>query len=512
MPALAFSTTTYFLITITMVAVILVFLDYLRSRKPVKGIVDMETPLLPEPPGPKPWPILGSLHILGRYDVPYKAFADLARIYDSQIIKLRMGSVPCVVVNGLENIKEVLIAKGAQFDSRPNFARYHQLFCGDKENSLAFCDWSEVQKSRRETLRAHTFPRAFTAKYDQLNSIIGQEVECLVKYLNIESSRGSGAVAAKPLILHTCANIFTNYFCSKRFDLDHSEFRGMIENFDKVFYEVNQGYAADFMPFLMPLHQRNMARMANWSHKIRHFVESKVIEDRLESWTDFVPENDYVDCLVNHVRSFAEPKMSWDTALFALEDIVGGHSAVGNLLVKVLGYLVANPQVQLRAQAEIDAVAAVDGCQSVGLEHRGSMPYTESIVLEAIRLITSPIVPHVANQESSVAGYRVEKGSLIFLNNYDLNMSPELWSEPTEFKPERFVVSGRICKPEHFLPFGGGRRSCMGYKMVQYLSFSILATVLKNFTILPVGGEVYKVPIGNLALPENSFSFRFQRR
>lgn len=134
MSAIALNTTTYFLITASLVALILVFVDYLRFRKSTKIIVDTETPALPEPPGPKPWPIFGSLHILGRYDVPYKAFADLARIYESQIIKLRMGSVPCIVVNGLENIKEVLITKGAQFDSRPNFARYHQLFSGDKEN------------------------------------------------------------------------------------------------------------------------------------------------------------------------------------------------------------------------------------------------------------------------------------------------------------------------------------------------------------------------------------------
>lgn len=142
--------------------------------------------------------------------------------------------------------------------------------------------------------------------------------------------------------------------------------------------------------------------MANWSHKIREFVEKNVIEERRDSWTDVLPENDYVDCLINHVSTNAEPKMSWDTALFALEDIVGGHSAVGNLLVKVLGYLVNNPQVQLRAQEEIDAVKT--DSVTVGLEHRGSMPYTESIVLEAIRLIASPIVPHVSNQDSSIAG------------------------------------------------------------------------------------------------------------
>ncbi|XP_015602752.1 cytochrome P450 307a1 [Cephus cinctus] len=510
MALFATSATTYFLIVASLVALILILVDHLRSRKVISStrkIQDSKTPLLPEPPGPKPWPILGSLHIFGQYDVPYKAFSDLARIYESQVVKLKMGSVPCVVVNGLENIKEVLITKGTHFDSRPNFARYHQLFCGNKENSLAFCDWSDVQKSRREMLRAHTFPRAFTAKYNQLNSIIGNEVEHLTHHLLSQTGR---TVEAKPLILYTCANIFTSYFCSRRFDLDYLPFRQMIKNFDKVFYEVNQGYAADFMPFLMPLHQRNMSRMADWSHKIREFVDEHIIRDRFDSWSEVIPENDYVDCLINHIRTNAEPKISWDMALFALEDIVGGHSAVGNLLVKVLGFLATRINVQKIAQQEIDLVN-IEGT-TVGLEHRVSMPYTEAIILEAIRLIASPIVPHVANQDSSIAGYKVDKDTFIFLNNYDLNMSEQLWTKPEAFMPERFVQDGRLAKPEHFLPFGGGRRSCMGYKMVQYLSFSTLATILKNFTILPVDGESYKVAIGNLALPEVTFNFRFERR
>lgn len=52
----------------------------------------------------------------------------------------------------------------------------------------------------------------------------------------------------------------------------------------------------------------------------------------------------------------------------------------------------------------------------------------------------------------------------------------------------------------------------MGYKMVQYISFSTIATLLKNFNILPVEKEIYNVPIGNLALPENTFKFHFERR
>ncbi|XP_076240960.1 cytochrome P450 307a1 [Calliopsis andreniformis] len=501
--------TTCFLLAVTFLALALILLDHLRSKKQTSKdvILGSSGDFLPEPPGPKPWPILGSLHILGRYDVPYKAFADLVRDFDCQVIKLRMGSVPCAVVNGLENIREVLTTKGHHFDSRPNFDRYHLLFGGNKENSLAFCDWSDVQKARREMLRAHTFPRAFSTRYNQLNGVIGEEMNCLVNHLN--SMPGSN-VHSKPLILHSCANIFMTYLCSKNFPLDHEGFRYMVSNFDKVFYEVNQGYAADFLPFLMPLHHRNMARMSHWSHEIRKFVIENIINDRVNNWNGLMPEKDYVDCLVNHVKSDMEPQMSWNTALFVMEDIIGGHSAIGNLLVKVIGFLATQPDVQKVAQEEIDAIGITGNY--VGLENRGSLPYVESIILETIRIISSPIVPHVANQDSSIAGYRIKKDTFIFLNNYDLNMSTELWQSPEKFMPERFIQNGRLLKPEHFLPFGGGRRSCMGYKLVQYLSFAILATLLKNYNLVPVENEDYTIPIGNLALPEETFKLRFERR
>ena len=88
---------------------------------------------LKEAPGPKRKFIIGNLDVLDGYDIPYQAFSDLAEKYGN-VIKLQMGNVPSLVINGVENIKEVLIYKGHQFDSRPNFKRFQMLFDGNKEN------------------------------------------------------------------------------------------------------------------------------------------------------------------------------------------------------------------------------------------------------------------------------------------------------------------------------------------------------------------------------------------
>lgn len=106
----------------------------------------------------------------------------------------------------------------------------------------------------------------------------------------------------------------------------------------------------------------------------------------------------------------------------------------------------------------------------------------------------------------------MKKDTVVFLNNYDLSMSEELWDEPNKFKPDRFIQNGRFYKPEHFLPFGGGRRSCMGYKMVQLTTFGVITAVLQHYTVVPVKNCQYDVPIGSLALPKDTFKFFFKKR
>lgn len=379
-----------------------------------------------------------------------------------------------------------------------------------KITALAFCDWSDVQKSRREMLRVYTFPRAFTVKFEKLETIIANHTSILLQRIAINEPQ---PIELKPYILQTCANIFTNHFCSMNFDVNEEDFKKMIRNFDEVFYEVNQGHAADFLPFLLPFHNNNLTRMNNLTEEIRGFILNRIVSKRYENYDGEEPE-DYVESLISYVKNKEKPEIDWDTALFALEDIVGGHSAVGNFLVKLLAYIVNEPQVQARMQMEIDEITRVgDGYRNVNIYDKASMPYSESVIYEAIRLIASPIVPRVANQDCIVQGYKIKKGTMVFLNNYDLSMSNELWNEPEKFQPERFVIESRFVKPEHFLPFGGGRRGCMGYKMVQLITFAIVTNLIQSYDILPVRGECYKVPIGSLALPtENTYKFQLARR
>lgn len=106
------------------VLVLLVNLWATKRRKP-----KIANPI----PGPDPWPLIGSLHLLGKYETPFEAFTALSKIY-GEIFSITMGSTPCVVVNNFSLIKEVLITKGGDFGGRPDFMRFHKLFGGDRNN------------------------------------------------------------------------------------------------------------------------------------------------------------------------------------------------------------------------------------------------------------------------------------------------------------------------------------------------------------------------------------------
>ncbi|KAL0276980.1 UNVERIFIED_CONTAM: hypothetical protein PYX00_004426 [Menopon gallinae] len=462
-----------------------------------------------EAPGPFAWPVIGSLHLLRGYKVPYQAFNHLAKKY-GDVFSLQMGSVPAVVVQGVDNIRQVLIQKGHHFDSRPNFGRYHQLFHGNKENSLAFCNWSDLQKKRRDMLKDHTFPKVYMENYKHLDRLICEEFGSKPR----SASHVSGAsVDIKEKLALVIGNIFLRYFCST--DLkDDSELADFVRNFDEIFYEVNQGYAFDFLPFLSVFHRRQIGKIQNNSENIRRFVLEKVVAGRLQGMKEDAVETDYLDTLLKAVKFPSEEEVTIDleTALFSLEDIIGGHSAISNFLVKLVQYLASNGDVQAKVKEEADRLRK----DFISLDDRCKMPYTEAVVMETLRLLSSPIVPHVANQDTSISGYAVKKDTLIFLNNYELNMSEELWSNPAAFDPSRFIdpETGAKTKPTHFLPFGGGKRSCMGYKLVQFLSFVFVANIVNNFSITPAAGEkCEEVSTGNLALPPTRpYRFEFHVR
>jgi len=459
-------------------------------------------------PGPKPWPILGSLHLMDGHKIPFAAFTHLIKTY-GKLFRIRLGSVDCVIVNDEVDMKEVVSTKGHLFDYRPDFKRFAVLFGGKKQNSLAFCDNDIHQKAKRKMIKVHAFPQSMSENWKRLDTICQTEA---VHMINCLSDKGEKLdIDIKPILLKSCANIFSNYFCHKeRSDYKDTHLSEYVQNFDEIFWEVNNGRAMDFMPWLFSFMGNTLNNITKTSHKIRSYVIENIAKgkkmersDRLAQGT--YQQEDLLDSLMDNIGD-DENMMNDEEMLYALEDMLGGHTAVANITLRILYDIARHQDVQTQMRQE---VADMLGSKDYTLEDRPGFDYSTATMQESIRMCCSAIVPHMARENTTIAGHNVKAGTVIFINNHHMNMNTENWEEPEKYNPSRFVGSdGTFKMPSFYHPFSYGRRSCLGHKLVNIVAFSLLINILRNFNVT---SKKKDIPLGMLALEPQPFYLTLEK-
>lgn len=201
--------------------------------------------------------------------------------------------------------------------------------------------------------------------------------------------------------------MFTQYLCSTRFDYEDKNLQTMVRNFDEIFYEINQGHPVDFLPWLNPFFTKHMDKLAGWANEIRQIMLDRIIKQHKETVDYEDHPRDFVDALLQYFNEHDD--LTWDHIMYDLEDFIGGHAALGNLVMLILIYLMRNPHCIDRVREEIDNVTG--GRRDVCMDDKYKMPYTEALVFETLRICASPIVPHVATEDTSVAGRHNENYS-----------------------------------------------------------------------------------------------------
>ena len=269
----------------------------------------------------------------------------------------------------------------------------------------------------------------------------------------------------------------------------------------------------------MPLFQYSPAirNMKQASGEVRRYVEDKIIAPK--KMQDKSQTTDFLDSIMRYLEGSntdEDDALNSQSALYALEDILGGHAAVANITLRILYDLALEEHQGVKGQVQNQinqlmsnsAMYNEEQVSLVSFEDRPSLPWVVASMHETIRKTCSPIVPHQATQDSTIEGHFVPKDAVIFVNNHSLNMSEELWEQPEEYQPSRFLTSsGTFSKPDHFTPFSMGKRSCMGYKMVHNVSFAIVANLMCHFDLRKPACPPTDLPLGMLALPPRPFEF-----
>ena len=137
-----------------------------------------------------------------------------------------------------------------------------------------------------------------------------------------------------------------------------------------------------------------------------------MVSERLEQTigrhqnNDKYEAQDFLELLLEHYVN--DPKsMSWSVLMYEIGDLIGGHSAVANLLMRLIGMIALNPSVQNDLYLEaINAIKRKNSYKEkfITLNDRPVMPLTEASILETLRIASSPIVPHVNREKTTLQG------------------------------------------------------------------------------------------------------------
>lgn len=143
------------------------------------------------------------------------------------------------------------------------------------------------------------------------------------------------------------------------------------------------------------------------------------------------------------------------------------------------------PEVQRRAQQEMDELMSSTSRSMPGLDDRGKLPYLNALVKEILRwLPVAPMgVPHMAEKDDTYGGFRIPKGAILIPAVWSFAHDPARYHDPESFKPERYLAPCREPDPETFV-FGFGRRVCPGKRLADESIFLTVAKTLAVFDVL----------------------------
>lgn len=164
--------------------------------------------------------------------------------------------------------------------------------------------------------------------------------------------------------------------------------------------------------------------------------------------------------------------------------MLAGHETTAATIAWIVNRLLTRPDAMDRARAEILSVL---NREQLSATHVGKMKYLEAVINETMRL--DPVVPNIGRglkRAMTIAGRELPAGVTIAPCIYLVHRRPELWPNPTQFNPDRFLESRQT--PYTYFPFGGGSRRCLGAAFATYQMKIVIAEILSRVELRKVDG------------------------
>ncbi|KAK0469619.1 cytochrome P450 [Desarmillaria tabescens] len=409
------------------------------------------------PPGPKGLPLIGNLWDVPA-EYPWLTYARWAATY-GDVFYLDTPGNPTIVINSAQAAADLFEKCSGNYSDRPDYTMAKLSGWG---TIMGFMRYSDQWRKRRRMFHQYFQPRAVPAYYP---------VQMKATLVLLQQLLKSPDEFVRRVRHHAGYVIMKTVY---GYDIDPSgdRFVDLVDRaLEGIRHSGNMGYfLVDYIPSLQYLPRWfpganfiNLAR--NWNKEVQD-MKQEPYEYALQSLAKGLASPSLVSENIRKVKQLAAPESA--AHLDVIRDTAGVAFAAGadttvSTIVSVILAFVLYPEVQAKAQAELDAVVGPNRLPN--FDDRPQLPYIDAVLMEALRW--NPVVPmgidHRSRQEDIYRGYYIPAGTTVVGNVWAILHDEKDYPNPLVFDPERFMSSdGREPQPEPTAAFGFGRRICPG--------------------------------------------------
>ncbi|KAI7754198.1 hypothetical protein M8C21_019723, partial [Ambrosia artemisiifolia] len=430
-------------------------------------------------------PFVGYLPFLG-YNL-HERFTEMAKKY-GPIFSLRLGSKLHVVVNSLDLVKVVARDMDQTFANRCPPQTALAITYGGSD--IAWSNNNSYWRNMRKLLVSQVLSNANlkdtqTFRTHEVRKTVSEVYSMIGKKVNINK-----------IAFETEVNVVTSMLwgCSKSGEGKDSSYIG--DKFREVEFKIVELIGApnvsDFIPMLswfdLQGRQRDMQRQLQYlDHVFENIIEERIKVNSRKN-KDEVKENgrkDFLQILLElNEKKDAPASFSIIQIKALLMDIVVAATDTTSTMVEwVMAEILHNPDVMRKVEDELTKIIGM--ANIVEEYHLPKLEYLDAVIKETFRL--HPPLPlliqRCPDKSCLVKGYTIPKGCIVYMNVWAIHRDPKNWTDPLEFKPERFLNSNWDYNGNNlkFLPFGSGRRICPGIPLGEKMLVYILASLLHSF-------------------------------
>nr|BAU59410.1 cytochrome P450 82D125 [Fallopia sachalinensis] len=462
---------------------------------------DRSIPLQPPEAGGA-WPIIGHLHLLGRALLPHKLLGEMADKY-GPTFRMRIGVQKALVVSSWEMAKECYVLNDKAITSRPRLAVSEIMAYGDA--NIFSSPYGSYWRSLRKILSLELLSNH---RLDMLSYVWKEEMNVCIKKLYVFWSNSQ--ISGSDVVLVDLKQWFSQLSMSMIIRIIVGEkcvgcqdkivqLRNILEDF---FHRLGSFFIGDALPFLRWLdlggQEKSMKKSAKAMDDIFEIWLREHKERRLSGSIE--GSKDFMDVMLRVLddnsrvindAGFDDDNITKATCMGMLS---GASDTTLVVLTWAISLLLNNRDVLKKAQEELNGIVGKN--KQVNESDITKLVYLQAILKETLRLYPpAPLsAPREFNEDCTVGGYHVKKGTRLIVNLSKIHRDPRVWEDPMEFRPERFLTTHKDVdvrgRSFELIPFGSGRRMCPGMSFAICNTQLLLALFLQAFELSTPDGSL----------------------